>query len=68
MNNVTFQIWNKLDTAGMSAELAAKYKKKDGTDPEFLVVSQLESLEDAQQVLEQERMSGWIYWIKEVAA
>ena len=64
----TFEIWNKLDTAGMSAELRARFLKKDGSEPEFLIVSGLDSLEIAREVLEQERVGGYFYWIKEVAA
>jgi len=70
MNNVEFQIWYKLNTAGMDAEMAKRFLKADGSEPEFLAVSKLESLEDAQTVLEQERIpgTGYIYWIKQVAA
>ena len=65
-----FQIWYKLNTATMDAEMQKRFLKPDGTEPEFLAVSALESLEDAHTVLEQERIpgEGYIYWIKEVAA
>lgn len=68
MKNVEFQIWYKLNTTGMSAELAKRFLKPDGTEPEFLAVSALWSLEDAQEVLEQERIPGYDYFIKQVAA
>lgn len=69
MNTTTeFQIWYKLNTAGMDAEMQKRFLKADGTEPEFLAVSKLFSLEDANTVLEQERIPGYIYWIKEVAA
>lgn len=68
MKNVEFQIWYKLNTTGMSAELAKRFLKSDGTEPEFLAVSALWSLEDAQEVLEQERIPGYDYFIKQVAA
>ena len=64
----TFQIWNKLDTSGMDAELRARFLKKDGSEPEFLIVSGLESLEIAREVMEQERVRGYYYWIAQVAA
>lgn len=65
MKKVEFQIWYKIDTTGMSAELAKKFLKADGTEPEFLAVSQLDSMEDAQQVLEQEKIPGYKYFIKQ---
>ena len=71
MNTTTeFQIWCKLNTATMGAEMQKRFLKPDGTEPEFLMVSALESLEDAHTVLEQERIpgKGYIYWIREVAA
>jgi len=61
-----FQIWYKLNTATMDAEMQKRFLKPDGTEPEFLMVSALESLQDAHTVLEQERMTGYIYWIKEL--
>jgi hypothetical protein len=65
MKNVEFQIWYKVDTTGMSAELAKKFMKADGTEPEFLAVSRLDSMEDAQEVLEQEKLPGYKYFIKQ---
>ena len=63
-----YQIWYKLNLADMSAEQQKRFLKADGSEPEFLAVSALHTLQDAQDVLEQERIPGYIYWIKEVAA
>ena len=63
-----YQIWYKHNLADLPAEMQKRFLKADGTEPEFLAVSKLYTLQDAQEVLEQERIPGYIYWIKEVAA